>query len=153
MSVATAEARALAAQVQPDRPQPELTERIAACRCGEGVRAGLYLLNGDWERAHAVAQSMGGPLGAHWHALVHRHEQDYANAKYWLRRAGQSPIHASLAEAARAAGKDALVAPGGTWDALRFTDCYADPAQSGWTRPLDALELRALLEHCLAAGL
>jgi hypothetical protein len=152
MPASSDEARALAAQVQPGRPRPELTGRIAACGCGEGARAGLFLLNGDWERAHEVAQSMDGPLGAHWHALVHRHEPDYANSKYWLRQAGASPVHRRLAEAARAAGQEARVAPGGAWDALAFTDCYADPAQDAWTRPLDALEQRALLEHCLETG-
>jgi hypothetical protein len=134
-------------------PQPELSERIRACRCGEGTRAGLFLLGGDWQRAHEAAQALETPLGAHWHALVHRHEPDYPNSRYWLGQAGQSPIYPRLAEAARAAGQAGRVAPGGVWDPLRFTDCYADPAHDAWTRPLDALEQRALLEHCLEQGL
>ncbi len=150
MSAKSLSAAELAARVQRDRPQPELTEAIAACACGEAVRAGLFLLNGDWERAHAVAQSLDGPLGAHWHALVHRHEPDYENSKYWLRQTGQSPIYPRLAEAAQAAGHAQDVAPRGAWDALRFTDCCAAAGNAAWTRPLDALELRALLEHCLA---
>jgi hypothetical protein len=149
MSADHDDARGLLALLREGQPQPALTGRIAACPCGEGVRAGLYLLNGDWERAHEVAQSMEGPTGAHWHALVHRHEPDYANSKYWLRRAGDSPVFPRLLEAAQAAGQAALVAPQGRWDPLRFTDCCADPAQAEWTRPLDALEQRALLALCL----
>ena len=150
MSVKPLAAAELVARVRGDRPQPALTDAIAACPCGEAVRAGLFLLNGDWEQAHAVAQALDGPLGAHWHALVHRHEPDYGNSKYWLQRAGRSPVYPRLAAAAAAAGHGAQVAPDGTWGALRFTDCLADARQAAWTRPLDALELRALLEHCLA---
>lgn len=151
MSEAPADARTLAAQVRPHHPQPELTARIAACPCSEAVRAGLYLLNGDWQRAHETAQDLSTPVGAHWHALVHRHEPDYANSKYWLRRVAESPLYPQLAEAARAAGHGADVAPDGAWDPVRFTDCYANRAHDAWTRPLDELEQRLLLEHCLAA--
>lgn len=151
MSPNDAEARELAATVEPGRPRPELTARIAACACSETVRAGLFLLNGDWARAHKTAQALRSPTGAHWHALVHRHEPDYANSKYWLRRAGESPVYPRLAEAATAAGHGERVAPGGRWDPVAFTDCCADPAHEAWTRPLDALEQRLLLEHCLEA--
>jgi hypothetical protein len=33
---------------------------------------------------------------------------------------------------------------------MRFTDCYAAPGAAPWTRDLDALEIRLLLEHSLA---
>ena len=150
MSAREPAAHELAARLRPGAPQPALTAAIASCRCGEALRAGLFLLNGDWQRAHEAAQALDDPSGAHWHALVHRHEPDYANSKYWLRRAGTSPIYPRLAEAARVAGQAERVAPGGQWDAVAFTDCFADPAHDAWTRPLDALEQRALLEHCLA---
>lgn len=152
MSTGQDDPQALAKAVLSGQPRPELTARIAACRCGEGVRAGLFLLNGDWERAHETAQALEDAIGAHWHALVHRHEPDYANSKYWLRRAGASPVYPRLAEAAAAAGQGERVAPGGVWDAVRFTDCYADPQQAAWTRPLDLLEQHLLLAHCLRQG-
>jgi hypothetical protein len=148
--VSAAPTRALAARLQPGRPQPALTAEIAACACGEAVRAGLYLRNGDWERAHRAAQALDDALGAHWHALVHRHEPDPDNSRYWLRRVGRSPIYPRLAEAARAAGQGDQAAPGGRWDADRFARCFADARHDAWTRPLDALEQEALLEHCLA---
>jgi len=140
------EAEALAPRLTPGTPQPAMTAEIAACRCSEAVRAGLYLLNGDWDAAHGVAQSLAGPLGAHWHALVHRHEPDYENSKYWLTRVGQSPVYPTLAEAARAAGHGEVLA-GERWDPARFTDAYA--AQEPWTQALDRLEQEALLERCL----
>jgi hypothetical protein len=151
-------ARTLFARITPGRPQAALTPLIRDCDSARPVRAGLYCLNGDWDAAHQVAQAIDDDaqasrteqaLGAHWHALVHRHEPDFSNSKYWLARAGMSTIHPMLADAARAAGH-AEILRDGRWDAVRFTDAYADPAQPAWTRELDALELRALLEHCLS---
>ncbi len=144
-----ATARELAGRVGRGAPQPALRREIEACRCPEEVRAGLYLLNGDWQRAHEVAQALDSRPGAHWHALVHRHEPDYGNSRYWLRRVGDSPVYPRLAAAARAAGHGDEVAPEGAWDPFRFTDCYARGRPGDWTRELDALERQALLEHCL----
>lgn len=145
-------AQALARRISPGRHDPALTAEIAACPCPQAARAGMYLLNGDWEAAHQTAQAIDTPLGSHWHALVHRHEPDFGNSKYWLSRVGRSPIYPALAQAAQAAGQAAAVAPGGVWDPLRFTDCYAAPDAPAWTRELDALEMRLLLELSLAAG-
>lgn len=143
------EAEALARRLERGAPQPELTAQIEACPCPPEVKAGLYFVNGDWERAHRVAQSLHSPAGAHWHALVHRHEPDYANSKYWLRRVGLSAVYPTLAAAAEEMGEARRVAPGGKWDPVAFTDCFADPAHASWTRKLDDLEVRTLLEHCL----
>ena len=139
----------LRTRIAPGRPRPGLTAEIAVCRCSEPARAGLYLLNGDWDAAHRTAQEIDSPLGAHWHALVHRQEPDLPNSKYWLARVGPSPIYPRLAEAARAAGHGELLRDG-KWDAVRFTDCLSDPRNASWTGPLDALEREELLDHCMA---
>lgn len=44
---------------------------------------------GNWEKAHEVAQDVDGPDGAWVHAYLHRKEGDASNAAYWYRRAGQ----------------------------------------------------------------
>jgi hypothetical protein len=46
--------------------------------------------NGDWDRAHAIAQSIPTQNGARVHAYLHRVEGDRWNADYWYHRAGQS---------------------------------------------------------------
>lgn len=53
---------------------------------------------GDWDRAHALAQEGGGADGAWVHAHVHRVEGDLPNADYWYRRAGRSRPGGSLEE-------------------------------------------------------
>ncbi len=142
-------ARGLYERLTPGRPQPALTGEIGRCPCPAEARAGMYLINGDWELAHRAAQESDAPLAAYWHALVHRHEPAYGNSKYWLRRVGTHPVHDALVEAARRAGRVELVAPGGNWDPARFTDHFANPAHSAWTADLDALEMDELLRFSL----
>src|SRR5690606_8137195 len=77
---------------------PTDTEMAKACL------AGLWLRFDFGARGHALAQSLKGATGAFWHAIHHRREPDYPNAKYWFRRAGIHPIHGDLLAAAKAAG-------------------------------------------------
>lgn len=44
---------------------------------------------GQWDEAHALAQTAGGGDGAWVHAYLHRKEGDQSNADYWYRLAGQ----------------------------------------------------------------
>jgi hypothetical protein len=45
--------------------------------------------NGDWDKAHTLAQDVNDPRGAWVHAYLHRKEGDLGNASYWYRRANQ----------------------------------------------------------------
>lgn len=49
--------------------------------------AGLWLLEGDLDKAHTLCQSVDTAFGAAWHAIVHRQEGDFWNSKYWWRQA------------------------------------------------------------------
>ena len=119
------------------------------------LRAGLLLLSGYVEESHAASQSIEGegPLhtGDYWHAILHRREPDYGNAKYWFRHVGRHPNFGRLAELVppmlkRATGPVAtelerwssrLITSHG-WDAFAFVDfCQAAERQE---------ELRALGE-------
>lgn len=63
---------------------------------------------GDWNRAHSIAQTIEGADAAWVHAYLHRREGDTANAGYWYRRAGQ-PGASSAFEAEREAIVQALL--------------------------------------------
>ena len=52
--------------------------------------------NGDWQRAHEVAQDIETRDGAWIHAYLHRKEGDEGNAAYWYRRASQPIAHDDL---------------------------------------------------------
>ena len=48
--------------------------------------------NGDWSRAHEIAQEIHTREGAWVHAYLHRKEGDDGNAAYWYRQAGKPPF-------------------------------------------------------------
>ncbi|MEI8379926.1 MAG: hypothetical protein WCJ09_07350 [Planctomycetota bacterium] len=66
------------------------------------LQAGLLLLSGYVEESHAASQSIEGEglqhTGDYWHAILHRREPDYENAKYWFRHVGRHPNFGRLAE-------------------------------------------------------
>lgn len=101
------------------------------------LRAGLFLLNDFFDESHECSQSIEGlgenHSGDYWHAILHRREPDYGNAKYWFRHVGRHPVFAELAgTVARHQSNgpipdglqqwsDKLVARG-NWDPFAFVD-------------------------------
>jgi hypothetical protein len=75
--------------------------RVASAVDGTALRAGLLLLHDFIDESHQQSQSIEGEgehrLGDCWHAILHRREPDYANAKYWFRQIGRQPAFADLA--------------------------------------------------------
>jgi hypothetical protein len=64
--------------------------------------AGLLTQHDHFDAAHTAAQAIEGDgqpaWGDHWHAILHRREPDYGNARYWYRHVGKSPVFARLGE-------------------------------------------------------
>jgi hypothetical protein len=56
------------------------------------ILAALWLLEGDLEQSHRFSQRWETLNGSYWHAIMHRREGDYSNAKYWYRRTSKSPV-------------------------------------------------------------
>jgi hypothetical protein len=54
--------------------------------------------NGEWDRAHALAQEVDDASGAWVHAYLHRKEGDLGNAAYWYERARQPVATDSLSD-------------------------------------------------------
>ncbi|RYG34397.1 hypothetical protein EON81_15680 [bacterium] len=48
----------------------------------------VWLYIDDLERAHNLCQDDSSEMGSLLHAIVHRREGDFSNARYWLMRAG-----------------------------------------------------------------
>jgi hypothetical protein len=53
------------------------------------LQALWYVGNGDWEKAHNIAQDASSADGSWIHAYLHRVEGDLGNAGYWYHRAGK----------------------------------------------------------------
>ncbi len=50
----------------------------------------------NWKQAHEVAGQDEGPAASWVHAYLHRKEGDSGNARYWYKRADQTPATSSL---------------------------------------------------------
>jgi hypothetical protein len=127
------------------------------------LKAGICQWHGWLDESHQLSQSIEG-LGAHhagdyWHAIMHRREPDYSNAKYWFRQLGRHSVFSQLASFVDAAF-DSTASDGnwrqkltarGTWDPFAFVDfceaCSPDESSSLAiaARRLQAVEMRLLL--------
>ena len=109
-----------------------LTAAIDALDADDAVKAGLHLLNDDVPRAHALAQDHeGDKTSDYWHAIVHRREGDFDNAKYWLRQVGRHPVLARVHD-------------GGPAAAAAFVDRCRNAA-GGDVTELEAIQKREML--------
>jgi hypothetical protein len=97
---------------------------MAACAV-----AGVWLLHDYLHQSHTISQAIDTPTGSFWHAIMHRREGKFSNAKYWFRRVGQHPIFEQLAaraaELAAERGEATAVqrlTAGNQWEPFAFVD-------------------------------
>lgn len=103
--------------------------RLTDSNMGRSLLAGLWLLHNFLHESHEVSQAIDTPTGSFWHAIMHRREADFSNAKYWLRHVGPhelfEPLGRRAAEliAMRGDGQSfgRLIA-GDSFDPLAFVD-------------------------------
>lgn len=60
------------------------------------LQAMWYDAQGDWEKAHNLAQDVSTSKGSWVHAYLHRKEGDAGNASYWYRLANKKMPSTSL---------------------------------------------------------
>jgi hypothetical protein len=114
---------------------------------------GLALLwHDDLDGAHRWCQAHEGDADCDYvHALLHRREGDYGNAKYWFREVGDHPVFAAMATAARSLGQASLVTQD-RWSPAAMVDacaaaCRGDAAKRLPLQQVQAAEFRALAQH------
>jgi len=66
--------------------------QIASVADADLVKAALYLHHGFLEECHRLCQQVPSPNGSYWHGIMHRHEGDLDNSRYWYRRVGTHPV-------------------------------------------------------------
>jgi hypothetical protein len=114
----------------------------------EAMLAGLWMWVDELDRSHTISQSLHSPTGSFWHAIMHRREGDFSNAKYWYARCRNHP---AVAEVSRRAGKP--------WEPNAFVDAVErlhargenDPGYADAVR-LQRIEWAALFDHCARAA-
>lgn len=140
-----------------------------AIRHVEGVnesalRATALLYHDHHDEAHDLVQDGGDADSALIHAILHRREPDFWNAKYWFRRVGDHPIYRTLADRlpelpTNGEGKGVLARltltgsldPFGMVDEVeRVSGASTARAEVQLLRRLQHAEFEVLVEHLLA---
>jgi hypothetical protein len=96
------------------------------------LRAAALLWHDHLDASHHLSQSIPDRNGSFLHAILHRREPDYSNAKYWFQQVGQHPAYGPIATRVGAligenqgSGGVAKLVPQGQWDAFAFVDLCA----------------------------
>src|SRR5205823_9313810 len=68
------------------RPEQLLAVPIVDGDDARALLAGLWLWHGALHEAHQIIQDLASPTASFWHAILHRLEGDFGNARYWYAR-------------------------------------------------------------------
>jgi len=139
---------------------PPLQETKLSVTQKELVRSLLLLWHDQLDASHTISQGIENADGSFVHAIMHRREPDYWNAKYWWRRVGAHPAFPEIArrvkgtlEQRRAGDLAAMLLPGGKWDACAFVDaCEAAAGVSereALLQKIQQIETEVLLDFFL----
>ncbi len=137
---------------------PSLTEG------GRGTLGAVALLYHDHHNeAHDLVQDLTDSDGCLVHAILHRREPDFWNARYWFRRAGDHPVYRVVMDRLPAGGAPEVAAMrrrltlAGTLDADGLVDAcegvYGRPPTDPlavFLRGVQQAEFEALVAHLLA---
>ena len=122
-------------------PEKALNEQLQNAGAGELLRAAILVWHDHLDSAHKIVQDIETRDGSYIHAIIHRREPDYSNAKYWFHRVGDHPCFSELSGRVEESK--------GKWDPLAFVDLCErhDRAREPRLREIQALELQLLVEH------
>jgi hypothetical protein len=134
----------------------------------KALQAGILQMADHLTPSHEHSQSIEGRgknhAGDYWHAINHRREPDYGNAKYWFRHVGNHPLFSELASVvptlasefpAGVQSKAQAVVERGGFDPFRFVDLVSEACRGGngdlirFCERLQWIEMVGLMEWTL----
>jgi hypothetical protein len=141
-----------------DSDQASIADSVA-------IKAGLLLWHDAADASHQLSQSIEGlgkrHAGDYWHAILHRREPDYGNAKYWFRQFHLHPVMSELIPYATRALQDVVdgqtwkgrLTGKGSWDPFAFVDlCEACAGNEGSPLGIAARRIQAAEMQLLMAA-
>jgi hypothetical protein len=134
-----------AAEVQPANAKRQL------------IHALLLLWHDHLDESHSIAQEIKSASGSLVHAMMHRREEDFWNAKYWYGRVGRHPVYARYEKCLKGEGadlisKNLLSTLGANWNPVKIVDevetVISNPETAGYKdlQRLQYLETAAFIE-------
>jgi hypothetical protein len=146
-------------------PDQLLIKPLVSRPDGDAMLAGLWLWH-DWlDSSHTISQSLASPTGSFWHAVMHRREGDFSNAKYWYARCTNHPVLQTMTPFVNdilhplPADKSYLRLTQSGWNPNAFVDLVEELHRRPTTDPrhgvavaLQKLEWRLLFDHCTRAA-
>ncbi|WP_428387796.1 hypothetical protein [Mucisphaera sp.] len=144
----------LVSKGQPDQGLVALVQKLIedeAIGSKPELVAALWLYIDDLEASHAVSQAIDTPTGSYLHAIMHRREGDFSNARHWYRKVGVHPAQSRITSAGGGAGSGTTLGP---FDAIEFVDRVERAVARGDERQAELIaiqrrEWRTLFEWCL----
>jgi hypothetical protein len=143
-------------------PQQLLIAPIQDWESANALLAGLWLGHDALEEGHRIAQEIDTPSGSFWHAIMHRREGDFSNAKYWYARCRRHPVQPAISAQSAMLAKGAGIDTQGKrltaveWDGPELVDLvasvYRRPAdiKTELAQRLQQIEWEGLFEYCAA---
>jgi hypothetical protein len=147
------------------KPDQLLIKPLVSRVDADAMLAGLWLWH-DWlDSSHTISQSISNATGSFWHAIMHRREGDFSNAKYWYARCTSHPVLQTMTPFVNdilhplPADKSYLRLTQGGWRPNAFVDLAEELHRRPATDPrhnvaiaLQKLEWRLLFDHCTRAA-
>lgn len=146
------------------RPEQLLDVPVRDPDDAKAMLAGLWLWFDRLEESHRISQDIASPAGSYWHAILHRREGDFSNAKYWYARCRGHRVNHILGAVTSSlvgdAGNSSILKHlgAGEWDGSAFADLVemvhenpSDPRFAVAIR-LQQAEWYALFHHCALAA-
>ena len=121
------------------RPEDLLAAPVRDAAHARAMLAGLWLWHDGLGESHEISQLLPSATGSFWHAIMHRREGDFSNAKYWYARCRHHPV---LEEIAKRAKSDAFVGDKPLHQVLENgwdPDGFVDVVQAVHRTPADPL--------------
>ncbi len=115
---------------------------FSECRMPLEAQAGWLIGAGYAAQGHTIAQALRTREACYWHAIYHRLEPDFWNAKYWFRQVENHPTHPQLSREASVLGYSS----GKSWDGSRFVDFVEQSVSSNNPRQIHLAESVQWLE-------